>query len=77
MNDPHCQCGAIETTKHYLFECQRYRQIREEMINVISRYCTPSLKCLLYGDEHLSFNCNSVIFIAVQKYISDRKRFNS
>ena len=77
VNDPHCQCGAIETTKHYLFECQRYRQIREEMINVISRYCTPSLKCLLYGDEHLSFNCNSVIFIAVQKYISDSKRFNS
>ena len=24
VNDPHCQCGAIETTKHYLFECHRY-----------------------------------------------------
>ena len=60
VNDPYCQCGAIETTKHYLFECHRYmyRQIREEMINVISRYCTHSLNCLLYGDERFNFNCN-------------------
>ena len=68
---------AIETTKHYLFECHRYRQIREEMRNVIVRYCTPSLNCLLFGDEHLNFNTNSVIIIAVQKYIADSKWFNS
>ena len=37
------------------------------MINAISRYCTPSLNCLLFGDVHLNFNTNSVIFIAVKK----------
>ena len=43
INDPNCHCGSLETTKHYLFECQRYNQIREEMLNAITRYCTPSL----------------------------------
>ena len=23
---PHCACGAVETTKHYFFECQRYNE---------------------------------------------------
>ena len=27
INDPYCQCGSVETTKHYLFECQRYSQL--------------------------------------------------
>ena len=47
INDPYCQCGSVETTKHYLFECQRYSQlhVRQEMLNEISKYCTPSLDC--------------------------------
>ena len=39
------------------------------MLNEISRYCTPSLNILLFGDEHLNYNNNLAIFIAVQKYI--------
>ena len=77
VNDPHCQCGLVETTKHYLLHCQRYTQLRLVMRNEISRYCTPSLNCLLFGDEHLNYNCNMAIFTAVQKYIYDTKRFKS
>ena len=48
------------------------------MLNEISRYCTPSLNILLFGDEHLNHNNNFIaIFIAVQKYLFEGKRFKS
>ena len=65
INDPNCHCGSLETIKHYFFECQRYNQIREEMLNEISRYCTASLNRLLFGDKHMNHNNNLAIFIAV------------
>ena len=78
INDPYCQCGSVETTKHYLFECQRYSQLRQEMLNEISKYCTPSLDCLLFGDDHLNHrSCKSDVFMAVQKFIFESKRFKS
>ena len=77
INDPYCQCGSVETIKHYLFECQRYSQLRQEMLNEISKYCTPSLDCLLFGDGHLNHSCNSDVFMAVQKFIFESKRFKS
>ena len=46
-------------------------------INKISRYCTPSLNILLFGDEHLNHNNNLAIFIDIQKYIFESKRFKS
>ena len=38
-----------------------------KMLNEISKYCTPSLDCLLFGDDHLIHSCNSDVFLAVQK----------
>ena len=72
-----CQCGSVETTKHHLFECQRYSQLRQEMLNEISKYCTPSLNCLLFGDDNLNHSCNSDVFLAVQKFIFESKPFKS
>ena len=43
----------------------------------ISRYFTPCFSCLLFGDEYLNHNYNLAIFIAVQKYIFESKRFKS
>ena len=77
VNDPHCFCGSFETTKHYLLECQRFSAARIEMMNKISRYCMPSLNSLLFGGDHLNQNSNSEIFLAVQKFIIDSKRFQS
>ena len=76
INDTYCQCGSVETSKHYLFECQRYSQLRQETLNEISKYCTPSLDCLLFGDDHLNHSCNSDVFLAVQ-FIFESKRFKS
>ena len=77
INDPYCLCGSVETTKHYLLECQRHTAARTEMINKISRFCTPNLNCILLGDTELSYNNNLDIFLAVQKFILDSKRFQS
>ena len=32
----HCVCGAVETIKHYFFECQRYNEIRTIMLNELA-----------------------------------------
>lgn len=71
-----CFCGDIETTKHYLLECPRYVQLRTTMINNVSTICIPSLSSLLFGDETLDDIANQNIFIAVQRYISETKRFD-
>ena len=65
INDPHYEYCSIETTKHYLLKCHRYRQIREEMMNEILRYFTPSrsLNCVLLKDEPLNYNRNFAILL--------------
>ena len=77
VQDKHCVCGSIETTKHYLLECPRYTAARTEMLDTISRICTPNLNCLLVGNNQLNLNSNTDIFLAVQKYIVASKRFQS
>ncbi|MCG7877682.1 MAG: reverse transcriptase domain-containing protein [Candidatus Thiodiazotropha endolucinida] len=77
VNDPNCTCGAIETSKHYLFECQRYNGIRIDMMTKVTVYCQPTTNTLLFGDTELSYNQNCEIFLAVQKFITDSKRFKT
>ena len=52
--NPYCLCGCVETTKHNLLGYQRYTAARTEMINRISRLCTPNLNCILLGDTELN-----------------------
>ena len=72
-----CEMSIIVEDEFYLLECQRHTAVRTEMINRISRFCTPSLNCILLGDTELNYNNNSYIFLAVQKFILDSKRFQS
>ena len=75
VDSPHCACGAVETTKHYFFECQRYNEIRTIMLNELGNYCVPDLNTVLFGIPTSDFNTNHRIMITVQKYILDSKRF--
>ena len=75
MDSSHCACGAVETTKHYFFECQRYNEIRTIMLNELGNYCVPDLNTVLFGLPTSDFNTNHRIMITVQKYILDSKRF--
>ena len=75
IDSPLCICGAIEDTRHYLFVCTRYLDLRRELINAVSAMCEPTLNVLLYGNTELSYEQNKKIFLSVQNYIAKSKRF--
>ena len=75
VDSPHCACGAVETTKHNFFECQRYNEIRTTMLNELANYCQPDLNIVLFGIPESDFDTIYRIIVTVQKYILDSKRF--
>ena len=54
IDSPLCICGVIEDTRHYLFVCTRYLDLRQELSNAVSATCEPTLNVLLYGNTELS-----------------------
>ena len=59
-----CACGGIESSRHYLLECNLYQAIRIDMLATISTICIPSIDILIYGNPDVSINDNTVIFKA-------------
>lgn len=72
---PLCDCGMVENTSHYLLSCNQFGNLRNELLNIISPICTPTLDVLLYGNQQLSLLDNKIIFTAVQEYLIKTKRF--
>ena len=74
VDRPLCECGAIEDTKHFFLECNRYRNLRVELNNTVSLTCPQTLNIL-----HVSFesqdSANKKIFVAVDDFIVKSKRF--
>ena len=76
IDSPLCRCGSIETTEHFLLQCTRYTHIRQLLIASVSAITTPCLHTLLYGDDSLDYNVNSIIFDLVHDFIFSTKRFD-
>ena len=74
-DSPLCQCGSVENAQHYFFHCRKYQVQRTELMNIVSQYLTPSLSILLYGNNSLSYEINTIIFEKVHKFILDSRRF--
>ena len=74
VDSSHCVCGAVETTKHYFFEFQRYNEIRTIMLKELANYCQPDLNIVLFGIPESDFHTNYRIIVTVQKYIFDSKQ---
>ena len=74
IDSPRCICGRPETTKHYLFDCNRFNNLRQEMMQSISQLCEPTLIALLYGVKDLSDETNIQLFTIIQEYILRTKR---
>ena len=72
-----CACGLVEDTGHFLLYCPLYLNHRDDMLRSINHLCQPSLNILLYGDPNLNDNDNKQIFLSVQKYILNTKRFQA
>ena len=72
---PLCVCVRIETTKHYLFVCNKFNEFPQEMMQEISPLCEPTLDTLLYGNREFSHESNGHILIRVQEFLIKDKRF--
>ena len=75
IDSPLCFCGRPVTTKHYLFDCNRFDNLCQEMMQSISQLCEPTLNTLSYGVTNLSDETNRQLFIIIQEYILRSKRF--
>ena len=75
VESPLCFCGALEDTNHFLFNCGRFHNLRQELFNKIIQICQPTLDILLFGSEQLSEIENRQIFLAVQEFLVKSKRF--
>ena len=69
--------AVMWSAKLFLLECPRFQQMRLDMMNIISTISEPSLNTLLYGDKNLDNHANEVIFLTVQQFISQTKRFSN
>ena len=56
-----CQCGSVENAQHYFFHCRKYQVQRTELVNIVSHYQIPSLSILLYDNDSLSNEINTII----------------
>lgn len=75
IDSPNCLCGKTETTKHYLkFDCPNFTRQRSELSNSLNPQ-NIKLDTLLFGSPNLSDVENTEIFLKVQKYIIESKRF--
>ena len=75
VNSPFCACGHVETTSHYLLNCQRYVNFRRDLEDAVTMHTSFTLNTLLFGDQSLSNEQNICIFSAVHNYISRTQRF--
>ena len=58
-----------------MFECDNYSEHRRIMNIKLIDFVNLSLNDLLFGDESLSIDQNTMIFNAVQCYITSTNRF--
>ena len=75
IDSPLCDCGEIESTEHFLFICRKYNQPRQSLLNAVNPFVRASAHLFLFGSEALSYVENVNLFIAVQKFITETKRF--
>ena len=74
IGSPLCICGVVEDTDHYLFECERFNNLRQELFNSVSHICQPTIDVFLNDSHELTDQKNKQIFLAVQDFIVKSKR---
>ena len=72
--EPSCQCGAFESSCHFLFDCPRHAAVRARYLpNNIDDY---TLHDLLFGMEAKTNQENEDLFVQVQDFIVNSGRFS-
>ena len=77
INDTRCTCGVpVEDCEHYFMFCTNYNAARQNLFMTLRDICHIfTLNTLLFGDKNLNTQQNEELFLAVQTYIKDTKRF--
>ena len=71
-----CKCGfPNENAEHFLLQCPAYQRERSLMIDIIQNSMEATLEHILFGNPHMSHSINCKMFLAVQNYIKETKRF--
>ena len=73
--DPYCLCGHIESTTHFLLKCERFAAHRRILLQNLGPNIPITTELLIDGDPNMSFEYNKNIFIHVQTFILNTKRF--
>jgi len=74
-NDPKCQCGApFEDSIHNLMECPLFQNERDCLFRSL-RETQKYIETLLFGNDEININENSMIFNKVRAYIRQTKIF--
>ena len=77
MDDPHCECGSIESTEHYLLHCPVYNVQRDTLTRELHNYGPLSEQLLLFGDNSKNTSYNEKLFKAVHHFLKTSKRFST
>ena len=76
INDATCACNkASEDVYHFFFSCELYKTQRDRLQMEILPVAPFTLNTILHGSTDCSESVNKSIFIAVQNYIAETKRF--
>ena len=75
---PTCSCSAeVEDADHYFFNCSNYNNERDALLRATWDFLPLNIYILLFGDENLTAEENTIIFTAVQTFIKDTRRFTN
>lgn len=77
IDRPHCICGAVEDTQHYLLHCPLYNNQRVNMNTTLSQLdiVRDDVRILIYGSPSVDDATNMQLFRSVHDYITRTKRF--
>ena len=56
--DPHCICGGVETTEHFLLYCKNYERIRRKHFHYLNINISTNL--LLFGNKDMNDDFNEL-----------------
>ena len=75
--DPICSClTEPETAEHYFFRCNKYNGQRLVLFHSLRNYLHLRLEVLLFGNQNLTEEDNTVIFESVHTFIRTSTRFD-
>ena len=77
VDSPYCDCGEIEDSYHFIFQCPLYQEERQDMLNGLSPYGPVTLQLVLFGSKVVSDDINAQIFREVHTYIQRTRRFRN